>query len=96
LHSASNWLPPNAPSKVEKAIDRFETTTTKAFEKSWKRAHIENLSQTKIDLLKKITTERKYIVVASDKNLGPCIIEIKQYINRCLTDHLNCQNSKLD
>jgi hypothetical protein len=89
LHSTSNWPPPNAPKQVENAMDTFEKTTTEAFKKSWKRPHVENLSKIKIDLLKKIKKERKYIVIASDKNLGPCIIEIKEYINRCLTDHLN-------
>ena len=89
LHSTSVWPPPSAPKKVETAIDTFEKKTTEAFKRSWKRPHIENLSAIKIDLLKKIKKERKYIVIASDKNLGPCIIEIKQYINRCLTDHLN-------
>jgi hypothetical protein len=89
LHSASNWPPPNAPKKVEQAIDEFEKTTTTAFRRSWKRPHIENLESSKIEMLREIKKERKYIVVASDKNLGPCIIEIQHYINRCLTDHLN-------
>jgi hypothetical protein len=89
LHAKSDWPPPNAPTKVEKAMNKFEEATKKAFIKSWAKPHIPNIDKQQVDLLRKIKKERKYIVVAADKNLGPCIIEIEQYINRCLKDHLN-------
>jgi hypothetical protein len=89
LHAKSDWLPPDASKKIEKAMDNFDTATKKAFEKSWAKPHIANIDKKRVDLLRKMKKERKYIVVAADKNLGPCIMEIEQYINRCLTDHLN-------
>ena len=52
------------------------------------RPHIENLERKRIDLLRQIKKERKLIIIAADKNLGPCIMEIEYYIERCLTDHL--------
>ena len=89
LHSKSDWLPPDAPKTVETAMNTFEEAAKKAFTKSWKHPHLENMEEKKIKLLKSIKEERKYIVIASDKNLGPCIIEIDRYINKCLDDHLN-------
>jgi hypothetical protein len=89
LHSNSDWLPPNAPKTVEIAMNNFEEATKNAFIKSWKHPHLENMEERRIDLLRSIKKERKYIVIASDKNLGPCIIEIDRYINLCLDDHLN-------
>jgi hypothetical protein len=89
LHSKSDWPPPDAPKTVETAMNRFEAATKIAFTKSWKQKHLQNLKESRIDLLRSIKKERQYIVIASDKNLGPCIIEIDRYINLCLDDHLN-------
>ena len=78
-----------APRAIERAINNFETATKEAFRNSWKRPFIGNLEKKKIELLREIRKERKYIIVGADKNLGPCIIELDQYINKCLTVHLN-------
>ena len=48
-----------------------------------------NLEKHKVDLLRLNKKERKFIVIATDKNLGPAIWEIEYYIHRCLTDHLD-------
>jgi hypothetical protein len=64
-----------APRKIEKAINNFEETTNKAFQQSQKGPHVRNLDKTKIELLHTIRKERKYIIVAADKNLGPCILD---------------------
>ena len=74
---------------VEDALNRFKMAVTKAFEDSWSRPHIVNLKESKINLLRMIKKERKFIIIATDKNLGPAIMEIDYYIHRCLTDHLN-------
>ena len=42
-----------------------------------------------ISLLKQLKKDRKYIIIAADKNLGPCILDIEFYISRCLGDHLD-------
>ena len=78
-----------APRKIEKAINNFEESIKKAFQQSQKVPHVGNLDKAKIELLRIIRKERKYIIVAADKNLGPCILELEQYINRCLSDHLD-------
>ena len=52
-----------------------------------------NLEERKITLLKHIKEKRKCIVIATDKYLGPAIMEIDYYIQRCLTDHLDNTNT---
>ena len=74
-----------APRKIEKAFNKFEEATRKAF---GKRPQVGNLHKTKIELLRTIRKERKIIIVTADKNLGLCILEIEQYIKRCLSNHL--------
>ena len=75
-----------APRKIEKAFNKFEEATRKAF---GKRPQVGNLHKTKIELLRTIRKERKFIIVTADKNLGLCILEIEQYVtNRCLSNHL--------
>ena len=61
-------------------MNRFKVSITKAFENSWSRPHIVNLEEHKIDLLRLIKKERKFIVIATDKNLDPAIMEIEYYI----------------
>ena len=78
-----------APREIERAINNFEQATKEAFNNSWKRPFVGNLEKKKIEMLRQIRKERKYIIVAADKNLGPCIIELEQYINKCMTVHLN-------
>lgn len=55
-----------------------------------------NLEKSKIGLLRAIRKERKYIVVAADKNLGPCMLEIEQCINMCLDDHINKKETHME
>ena len=40
-------------------------------------------------LLKTLQNNDDFIIVASDKNLGPCIIEREMYIERFLEEHLS-------
>ena len=96
LHSESDWEPPKASKHVETAMDSYEASVDTAFQNSWKKEHIVNLEEKKIDLLKRIKKERKYIVIATDKNLGPAIMEIEYYIHRCLTDHLDNKDTYKD
>ena len=53
------------------------------------KMHIRNLKKNKIDILRAIRKEQEYIIVEADKNLGPFVMELDQYIERTFTDHLN-------
>jgi hypothetical protein len=48
-----------------------------------------NLDKERIDLLRQVKKERKCIISATDRNLGPAIMEIDHYIERALNDHLD-------
>ena len=71
-----------APPAIEAAVNRFESNCTPAFHNSWSRPFHPNLMKQQIQLLRQLKKERKFIVVATDKNLGPAIIELDQYIDR--------------
>jgi hypothetical protein len=54
-----------------------------------------NLSLTALHKLKQVKIEKKFMVVATNKSLGPVILETPLYIKRALDDHLlNTTNYK--
>ena len=93
LISKSDWEPPKAPKTVELTVKNYEIAVTTAFNNSWKQEHVVNLKEKQIKMLSKIKKEQKFIVNATDKNLGPAIMEIDYQIQRCLTDHLDQTNT---
>ena len=88
LRVASQWNPPDAPRDVETIIDMFEKATKEAFQDCRKKPPITQMKKRIISLLKQLKKDRKYVIIAADKNLGPCILDIELYISRCLGDHL--------
>ena len=68
-------------------------SATTALGKTWSKPHVMNLEKCKIDLLQEIKKNRKYIIIATDKNLGPAIMEIDYYIHRCLANYLDDKNT---
>jgi hypothetical protein len=84
-----DWEPTDAPKDVETAINDFESQSASLFTRS--RLHKNktyNLSPAALRELKQIKIEKKFMVVATDKNLGPAILETPLYIKRALDDHL--------
>jgi hypothetical protein len=84
LRTSSDWEPPLAPKDIETALDEFETTSTDTFKTYRMIPPIFNLDKERIELLRQVKKERKFIISATDKNLGPAIMEIEQYIERCM------------
>ena len=52
-----------------------------------------NLTPYQSYLLQLLAASLDFIVFPADKNLGPCIIEIAEYIRHALTDHLLDQST---
>jgi SAM-dependent MidA family methyltransferase len=77
------------PEEIEDAINKFETTSSDTFRTYRMIPPISNLDKERIDLLQQVKKERKCIISATDKNLGPAIMEIDQYIERALKYHLD-------
>jgi hypothetical protein len=83
------WEPENAPPDVETAMNDFESQSSSLFARS--RQHQDksyNLSSAALRELKQVKIDQKYMVVATDKNLGPAILKKPLYIRRALEDHL--------
>jgi hypothetical protein len=84
----SEWDPPNAPDIVEEAIDVFETRTSELFHHSRNLHHEPNLTSSELRALRAVKKENRFVVTATDKNLGPAVMESQLYIRRSLDDHL--------
>jgi hypothetical protein len=83
------WEPGNAPPDVEAALNAFESRSTALFHRSRLHANqLSNISAAALREIKAIKKEKKFMVTATDKNLGPAIMETTLYIRRCLDDHL--------
>ena len=78
---------------MELAINNYKSLVTTTFNNSWKQEHIVNLEEKKIKMLSQIKKEQKFVVIVTNKNLGPAIMKIDYYIQRCLTDHLKQTNT---
>ena len=63
------------------------------FKASQQNKPLFNLTKEQVDRLIKIKKDRKLIIVASDKGLGPAVMEIKHYIFLALNHHLNNKNN---
>jgi hypothetical protein len=77
------------PEEKEDALNVFETTSSDTFRTYRMIQPIFNLDKERIDLLRQEKKERKLIISAIKKTLGPAIREIDQYIERALKDHLD-------
>lgn len=91
LHVKSDWIPDPAPTTIENAINDFEekTNTSFAAARKIKLLPIYDVKRSSIDLIRSIKKNRKLVITASDKGLGPTIMETSTYINRAFDDHLN-------
>jgi hypothetical protein len=47
-----------------------------------------NLSKRQEKLLESLRKAKQFIITPTDKNLGPAILELSQYMERCFQDHL--------
>jgi hypothetical protein len=84
----SDWDPPTAPETVEHAINTFETRTSELFQHSRSLHHEPNLTSSELKALRAVKKEGKFVVTATDKNLGPAVMESHLYVRRSLDDHL--------
>ena len=81
--------PTPAPMIIKDVVERFFIKMDETFSKSQRRKHKLNLNKKDIRLLRQLKKERKFMVVNTNKNLGPAIIELDHYIHCSLEDHLN-------
>ena len=97
LYIKSDYKFKPAPEDIEQAIDAFETAITSAQKRiSTRQRPKPNLSLPQQSLLQFLRRHDKYIVIESDKGLGPAILDRTFYFERGCSEHLgNRRNYKI-
>jgi hypothetical protein len=87
LYSRSDWAPPihMINYNLQLRVNNFIKGIFKIFKKKRVRS---NMLPYQRRLLSTLRTVKTHVIINADKNLGPCIIERSQYIQRALQDHL--------
>ena len=89
LYIRSTWDPPRAPKPIEDALQSLHQTLHQKTHTNSLHCHRKhNLYASNRLLMRTLKTSTKHIVLPTDKNLGPAILERSVYIKRCLQDHL--------
>ena len=90
LYVKSKWEHPQATSRIEDHCDRFESCLKKELAK-YQRQSPSNLSNLQFKVSNLLKIHNNIIVIPSDKNLGPAILDRDHYISRAraLSEHLN-------
>ena len=87
LYIKSDWIPNPAPDHVELALERFDRALLNTINTlPWTRRY--NLTPSQRHVMSELTKRNDLIILPSDKNLGPCIIERDQYIQSVGKEHL--------
>ena len=90
LYIKSTWPPPLAFKSVEQRLNNFDNSLVK--ERTSKFNYIKNrtnLSRIQLTLLKELKQNEDILVIQTDKNCGPALIDRDYYIKRILTEHLS-------
>ena len=94
LYIRSQWTAPEAPAPLELALQNFQTALhqqTRDNLSAQPRQH--NLPASHQKLLQELSNNKDFTITATDKNLGPAILERSVYKQRCLSDHLEDKNT---
>jgi hypothetical protein len=93
---APEWMPPPASPSIEAALKTFEARINR-LHKATQNPHnnTPNLSASQLKRLEELKNDPLRIIIPTDKNLGPAIMDRSGYIQHCLKDHLlNATNYK--
>jgi len=83
------WNPPPATAQTEHQLDNFENNIKKAIlTNTRKHQKFFNLTESQRTTLKELKNSTDIIILPSDKNLGPAILDYKSYITQILIEHL--------
>ncbi|MGL5935090.1 MAG: hypothetical protein ACRCZI_05660, partial [Cetobacterium sp.] len=90
LYIPSKWNPEHAPKAVEAGLEDFSSSLKRKVQDNLiQRRRCHNLSTRSRKLLQMMEHNEDFIILPSDKNLGPAIMERKTYKRRCIKDHLS-------
>jgi hypothetical protein len=84
-----DWMPPPAEPAIDEALAAFEAKITHLHAATQIPHENEpNLSTAQLKRLDELKRDPLRIIIPTDKNLGPAIMDRSGYIQRCLKDHL--------
>lgn len=84
-----DWMPQDAAPAIEDAINTFEERLTQLHQSTQNpRLNKPNLPPAQLKRLDEIRNDPRIIVIPTDKNLGPAILDRGDYIDHCLNGHL--------
>jgi len=87
------WNPPPAPLIIENQITNFEKIIKTAIQTNAdKRRKFFNLTSSQLHTLTFLKKSKDFIIQPSDKNLGPTIMNYRNYIECILQEHLLTTN----
>ena len=75
------------PEELEASLVRFERALQNDIRRR-RRCFRRNLPRLDLRLLSNLQQNLELIVVPTDKNLGPAVMERRDYVRQCLTEHL--------
>jgi hypothetical protein len=84
------YIPPLATDQLEYQLEKFEEKLEAASAKL-PRASKSNLTYSQQKILQSLKKDKDYIILPSDKNLGPAIMNRSTYKERVLTEHLTSE-----
>ena len=87
-----DFKPPLTTENIENTINDIEKKINVIFRNKIIKKQT-NITRKQWRTIQKLHNNEDFIVLPSDKNLGPCITERKTYIERCLHDHLLDKNT---
>ena len=89
LYIKSTWNPPYASKDVEERLQNFHAALEEARSEVKKNTTPStNISPSVENLLNEVAANKDIIVLITDKNLGPAIMDRKEYISSMLEEHL--------
>jgi hypothetical protein len=92
-----NWNPPPAPTLIEEKITEFEKLLKKSHKtlvEKATRTNSSNLTPLQAHALKSLKNNKNIVIKPTDKNLGPAVIDLKQYLHQILNEHLLSKDYK--
>ena len=94
LHISSPWEPPRASNDIERRMDALEQKLEQiACENQRKKKQSSNITRKQWAMIKYLRQNDDFMIVPTDKNLGPAIIERSTYIERAWSEHLSDPNT---
>jgi hypothetical protein len=96
LYIKSNWTPDEASPELEVAMQNFWTQiATAVADNTQRQRRSHNIPANTRKLLQTLPNDNNFIILPTDKNLGPAIMERETYKRRCLSDHLSDKHTYL-